>query len=100
MELIASANGFFYFYATDGRYDVRLFYSAHENRASKVPVVVHFKDGDKTVFVNQRTPLVEGKPLSLGVFSFVAGAESWVEIRTTNTDGYVIADAVQFVAVD
>jgi hypothetical protein len=80
-----------------GRYEVRLFYPAHANRAVKVPVVIHFQDGEKTIHVNQRLPLKDGQPLLLGTFAFAAGHVGWVEIRTDDTDGFVVADAVQFV---
>jgi hypothetical protein len=79
------------------RYEVRLFYSAHPNRGSNVPVVIHHQDGEKTVNVDQRKPVVAGQPLSLGTFAFPAGKGSWVEIRNDETDGFVIADAVQWV---
>jgi hypothetical protein len=82
-----------------GRYEVRLTYSANPNRATNTPVVVHSADGEKTVRVNQRLPLKGGQPLRLGVFTFAAGEIGWVEIRNDDTNGYVIADAVQFVPV-
>ena len=75
---------------------MRIIYSALSNRASNVPVVIHFADGEKTVTVNQKRPLKEDKPLLLGVFKFDAGTNGWVEIRNDATTGHVIADAVQF----
>jgi hypothetical protein len=80
-----------------GRYELFLIYSPNPNRATNVPVVVHAADGERTVTVNQRLPLKDGKPLRLGVFAFAADGSAWVEIRNDGTDGYVIADAVQFV---
>jgi hypothetical protein len=82
-----------------GRYEVRLVYSAHPNRATNTPVVIHGTEAEQTVKVNQRLPLNDGQPLKLGIFSFAAGETGWVEIRNDNTDGFVIADAVQFVPV-
>jgi hypothetical protein len=78
-----------------GRYEVLLFYSAHANRATNVPVVVRHATGEATVRVNQRQPVKEGEPLRLGTFGFAAEG-GWVEIRTEGTSGYVVADAVQF----
>jgi hypothetical protein len=78
-----------------GRYDVYLFYSPHPNRAVNVPVAVQTAAGERVATVNQRLPLAGGKPLRLGTYDL--GADSWVEVRTEGTDGYVIADAVQFV---
>jgi hypothetical protein len=82
-----------------GRYDVRLFYPAHPNRATNALVVVHCADGDKMVRVNQRKGFKGDEGVQLGVFEFAAGEEGWVEIRNDGADGYVIADAVQFVRV-
>jgi hypothetical protein len=79
-----------------GRYDVRLYYSPHANRATNVMVVVHHEDGDTVVRVNQRKPPNGGNPLLLGTFAFAAGTVGYVEIRNDQADGYVIADAVQW----
>ena len=80
-----------------GRYEVRLYYSAFGNRATNVPVVIHAADGEKTIKVNERQPPDDGRSQPLGVFEFKAGDGGWVEVRTTDTDGHVIADAVQFI---
>ncbi len=82
-----------------GRYEVRLFYPAHPNRATNALVVVHGADGDKAVRVNQRKAFRGDEGVRLGVFRFEAGEAGWVEIRNDGADGYVIADAVQFVRV-
>ena len=79
-----------------GKYEVFLHYPAASNRATNVPVVVHSADGEKTVTVDQRKAADKGR--SLGTFTFAAGEAGWVEVRTTGTDGHVIADAVRFVA--
>lgn len=81
-----------------GRYDARLAYSPHGNRATNVPVVVRTAEGEKRVGVNQRQePKVAKAFVSLGTFRF--DGEAVVEVGTEDTDGYVIADAVQFVPV-
>jgi hypothetical protein len=82
-----------------GRYEVRLIYAGLDNRASNVPVVIHSADGEKTVTVNQKKRLANDQPLSLGAFRFDSGTNGWVEIRTEDTNGHVIADAVQFAPV-
>ncbi len=81
-----------------GKYEVRIIYSPHPNRATNVPVVIHSAGEEKTVTVNQRHVLPQGQPVPLGVFDFEAGERGWVEIRNDATDGFVIADAIQFVA--
>jgi hypothetical protein len=75
-----------------GRYELFYYYTPNANRASNVPISVN---GQK-LLLNQRLPTTEGR-VSLGRFSFATTAAS-VEVRTDGTDGYVIADAVQFVA--
>jgi hypothetical protein len=79
-----------------GTYEVRLFYAPHSNRATNALIVVHHAGGDRPVRINQRqTP--DAKGFRLGVFEFAAGGEGWVEVRTDDANGYVIADAVQWV---
>jgi hypothetical protein len=80
-----------------GTYDVRLFYATHSNRASNALVIVRHKGGDSAVRVNQRQAQPV-KGLRLGLFDFEAGGEGWVEVRNDDANGYVIADAVQWVA--
>ncbi|MCC7339169.1 MAG: FAD-dependent oxidoreductase [Pirellulaceae bacterium] len=84
-----------------GRYEVRLAYSQHSNRATNVPVAILSKAGQTTVTVNQRrTPTIDKLFVSLGEFDFVADTPAVVELSNRDTDGYVIADAVQFLRVD
>jgi hypothetical protein len=81
---------------TPGRYEVRLAYSPHPNRATNVPVTVQHAEGETTVRVNERqSPTIAKAFVSLGTFRF--GEQGVVEIATAGTDSYVIADAVQFV---
>lgn len=84
-----------------GLYEVRVAYTAGGGRASNVPVTVQHADGPTELTLNQRkAPGVDGLYHALGQFRFDPAAESYVELRTTATDGHVIADAVAFVAVD
>lgn len=83
-----------------GTYEVRLYYTPHQNRASNVPVIVQCSEGRKTFTVNQRKKLPKGKAYHLlGKFPFASGKSSSVEIRAEGTNGYVIIDAVQWVPV-
>jgi hypothetical protein len=84
-----------------GRYEVRVAYSAGENRAEKVPVVVKSRAGKQTVHLDQtKTPSVAGLFEPIGQFDFEKGGECSVTIETTGTEGrYVLVDAVQFIAV-
>ena len=84
-----------------GLYEVRVAYSAGENRAEKVPVVVKSRAGNQTVHLDQtQTPSVAGLFEPIGQFDFEKGGECSVTIETTGTEGrYVLVDAVQFIAV-
>jgi hypothetical protein len=83
----------------EGRYEVRLFYTANPNRATNTPVVIHSAEGERTVKVHQRLAPQDNQAVSLGVLGFAAGESGWVEIRNDDNDGFVIADAVQFLPV-
>jgi hypothetical protein len=74
-----------------GAYQVILHYPPHPNRASSVAVVIHSEEAEQTVRVDQR----RAAP-ALGPFRFPAEG-GWVEIRNEGADGFVVADAVEFV---
>ena len=80
-----------------GRYQVRLFFPPNANRASNAAVVVHATDQDLTFRVDQRKPHKVTDPVVLGVFMFAKGDDGYVEVRSGGADGFVVADAVQFV---
>jgi hypothetical protein len=82
-----------------GRYEVVLWFTPSSNRATNTPVVVHGGKEEKTIKVNQKQPLKDGKPWSLGVFEFAVGTDGYVEIHNGDTDGHVIIDAVQWIPV-
>ena len=79
-----------------GRYEVRLAYQTHENRATNVPVTVHSVDGEETTRVNMReaAPLPKGF-ISLGEFNFKTDQTAVVVIATDDAGGTVHADAIQ-----
>jgi hypothetical protein len=78
-----------------GRYEVRISYTANPNRATNVPVTIETAEGETTKLVNQRqAPPIEGFWISLGAYPFKAGKAA-VTISNRNTDGHVIADALQ-----
>jgi uncharacterized protein DUF1553/uncharacterized protein DUF1549 len=80
-----------------GRYEVRLGYVPSSNRATKVAVTIFHADGEKTVYVNQQdTPPIEGRFVSLGQYRFEANGFGYVLVSNEDSDGHVIADAVQF----
>lgn len=84
-----------------GKYEVRMSYSSHENRAQRVPVTIQHGHGESTVAVNQRIPpQIDGVFTSLGVFLFTSDRPAVVIIRNGATNGHVVADAVQFIKVE
>jgi hypothetical protein len=84
-------------FTEDGTYEVRLAYIPHSNRADKVQVRVFHRNGDDTVFVNQRLqPPIDGRFISLGRYRFTKGNQWFVMLSTDGANGHVVADAVQF----
>ena len=80
-----------------GRYEVRLAYPPHSNRASNVKIEIQHAGGTESVSVNQRnSPPVDGVFVSLGEFEFLG--DSTVTVSTAGADGYVVIDAVQWLA--
>ncbi|MEJ3745228.1 exo-alpha-sialidase [Actinomycetes bacterium KLBMP 9797] len=77
-----------------GVYQVAVWHTAHENRASNAPFVVTHAAGQATVRVDQRVR--GGQWVSLGTFPFLAGTAATIDV-TDAADGYVIADAVRLV---
>jgi len=75
-----------------GRYEVRVSWPSNPNRATNVPITIRFGRELKTILVNQRHSAKDGFN-SLGVYLF--GETATVDISNKDTDGYVIADAVQ-----
>ncbi|UCD30257.1 MAG: FAD-dependent oxidoreductase [Planctomycetota bacterium] len=82
----------------DGEYEVRIAYTTSPNRATNVSIRINTADGIKHLTLNQRKKLTSPPFTSLGTFRFVAGKSGYVEIATINTNGYVVADAVQWLA--
>jgi len=83
-----------------GLYEVRLAYSANDNRATNVPVSLLTFDGEVDRVVDMRKPPpLDGRFVSLGTFRFDATNQWFVMVSNEGTDGYVIVDAVQFLPV-
>lgn len=81
-----------------GKYELRMSYTANGNRASNVPVTIYHVGGTDLVMVDQKKPpKIDKVWMSLGTFELTA--KSAVEIANINTDGHVIADAIQALPV-
>jgi hypothetical protein len=84
-----------------GRYEVRLAYTYGPTRAENTPVTVFGADGERTLFINQRLPPpIDGRFISLGAYNFERAGQSFVIVSNEGTNGYVIADAVQFLQIE
>jgi len=82
-----------------GRYEVRVAYSQHANRATNVPITVQHAAGESVIVLNQKKPpQIDMRFSSLGTFDFTSTASAVVTITNEGTNGYVIADAVQWIA--
>ncbi|MGB8168244.1 MAG: DUF1553 domain-containing protein [Chthoniobacteraceae bacterium] len=79
-----------------GKYDVRLAYSSHENRANNVRVTVFHADGEETIFVDEtQVPPIDGRFISLGKFRFEKDGAGYVLVSNEGTKKYVTIDALQ-----
>jgi hypothetical protein len=79
-----------------GRYEVRISYSASDNRAGEAPVIIQHAGGTTTKTIDQRKPHAAGGAfVSVGDYEF--GNSGIVEIQNAGTQGHVIVDAVQFI---
>jgi hypothetical protein len=75
---------------------VRFAFTAMENRAAAVPVVVRHAGGVAEVTVDETVPPSDGGAFrTLGAYEFGGAGE--VEVSNKGTKGHVIIDAVQFV---
>jgi hypothetical protein len=80
-----------------GRYRVLLHFPANANRASNAEVVIRHAGGEGRLRVNQRIkPGPEG--LDLGEFRFEARGE--VRLSNAGANGFVVADAAQWLPLD
>lgn len=78
-----------------GNYAVFARWTAHINRATNAPFDINCALGTTTVTMNEQLNNATWMPL--GNFQFNAGSSGSVAIRNNGANGYVVADAVQFV---
>jgi len=79
-----------------GEYEVRIAYTPNPNRATNVPITITHAGGDSKARVNQQESATIDKAFFyVGKFRF--DKEATITISNTNTNGYVVIDAVQLV---
>ncbi len=84
-----------------GQYEVRLAYVPADNRATNIGVTVFHAEGETLVHINQQVPPpLDGRFVSLGQFRFETNGFGYVLLSNEGTQGYVTADAVQFLPAD
>ncbi len=84
-----------------GKYEVRVYWQPHTNRAKTAPVSVLSPDGEKTFTLDQSVKANGAKGAhTLGTFTFNAGEEAAVIFRTQGARGNVHIDAVQVLPAD
>ncbi|MEZ5387284.1 MAG: FAD-dependent oxidoreductase [Prosthecobacter sp.] len=81
-----------------GHYDLRMAYSAHETRATKVPVTIQNGERKIEITVDQTRPLPAGEAFrSIGKVELDSAFDTTITLSNTGTDGFVILDALQLV---
>ncbi|MEM6688530.1 MAG: FAD-dependent oxidoreductase [Planctomycetota bacterium] len=84
--------------SSDGDYQINLLYPPNPNRATNTPVVIAVDKLVQTRKVNQRVTSGDLRLTSeLGTFKANSGQEISVTITNSDTDGYVIVDAIQII---
>ncbi len=79
-----------------GRYQVYMYWPRYQFASPNVPVIINHEGGTDTQFIDQQNEGWEWK--FLGTYNFGTGEETYVDIRTTNTnDAWVLADQVRFI---
>jgi hypothetical protein len=84
-----------------GAYQLLMSYSAHETRATNVPVIVRSGSHEKGVHGRSNQPLPPGQYFQLvGDVHLESGVVTTITITNRQTAGFVIVDAIQFLAKD
>ena len=84
--------------ARTGLYELRMAYSPHETRATKVPVTIQAGDHKTEIAVDQTQPIAAGEVFrAIGRVQLYTGVETVITISNTATDGFVILDALQLI---
>ena len=79
-----------------GEYEVRFAFNTSGNRAGGIPVSITTADGIRRIKVSQKEKLEHAPWKSLGRFQFSSDQDAVVVISNEGTNGYVIADAIEF----
>ena len=84
----------------DGRYDVRITWQPHPNRAKSMRVEVHHGGTSDSFLIDQTKPVNGGESFqSLGQFEFQSDRPALLVIHAKDAKGTVHADAIQVVEI-
>ena len=85
----------------DGEYELRMAYSAHETRATRLPVTIMGGDTEQRFTVDQTQPMPTGEAFRpIGSLRLRQGVEYTLTVTNQDTKGFVIVDAFQLLPVD
>ena len=79
-----------------GKYDLRMAYSAHETRATKVPLTIESSGRTTNLTADQTQPLPAGVAFR-SIATVEIEGETTITITNQETDGFVILDSLQLV---
>ena len=84
-----------------GRYQLGVAYSAHETRATNVPIVIDSGAHTTELHFDQTQPLPGGEHFRpAGSVELSADSETTITVRNRDTDGFVILDALQLIELE
>ncbi len=84
----------------DGKYDVRVNWGAHENRAKKATLIVESADGKQEIVLDQsKPPQGSGSFQSIGTFRFDTSKNFSITYVVAGSQGVVHVDAIQVIPV-
>ena len=85
----------------DGKYDVRISWRPHENRATNVPIKVTTSKNEQDFTINMKNPpTIKGTFESLDVYELEKGSKVTITVATNGIDGFACVDAVQLLPVN
>lgn len=81
-----------------GEYTILAAYFPHETRAKNVPITIISGLRETTLTIDQTQPMPAGRHFRpLGKATLTADSETTIQIKNTDTTGFVIVDAVQLI---
>ena len=84
----------------DGDYELRMAYSAHETRTTRLPVTIIGGGSENRFTVDQTQPLPAGEAFRpIGSLRLCQGVEYTLTVTNQDTKGFVILDAFQLLPV-